>query len=134
MARSRFRGEQRARGAAWHSRQPAYLYTLEEDKHTDADQLRLQGRSRPRWPAQAGQDAQLFSGEAVKVLYLYCHPLPESFHAGIRVEALAGLKRAGHQVDLLDLYAEGFDPVLSEEGRRHYHDESSNRRGLEPLV
>jgi NAD(P)H dehydrogenase (quinone) len=70
----------------------------------------------------------------VKVLYLYCHPLPESFHAGIRVEALAGLKRAGHEIDLLDLYAEGFDPVLSEEGRRHYHHESVNQRGLEPLV
>src|SRR5271163_1241511 len=115
MARPRSRGEQRARGAGWRvSRQPASLYTLEEGarhKRTDADQLRLQGRSRPRWPAQSGQDAQLFSGEAVKVLYLYCHPLPESFHAGIRVEALAGLKRAGHQVDLLDLYAEGFDPV-----------------------
>jgi len=48
----------------------------------------------------------------MKVLYLYCHPLPESFHAAIRVEALAGLKRAGHEVDLLDLYAERFDPVL----------------------
>ncbi len=58
----------------------------------------------------------------MKVLYLYCHPLPESFHAGIRVEALAALKAAGHDVDLLDLYAEGFNPVLSEEGRRHYHD------------
>ena len=70
----------------------------------------------------------------MKVLYLYCHPLPESFHASLRVEALAGLKRAGHEVDLLDLYAEGFDPVLSEDGRRHYHDENRNRVGLESLV
>ena len=70
----------------------------------------------------------------MKVLYLYCHPLPESFHAGIRVEALAGLKRAGHEIDLLDLYAENFNPVLSEEGRRQYHDESVNQHGLEPLI
>ena len=70
----------------------------------------------------------------MKVLYLYCHPLPESFHAAIRAEALAGLKRAGHEVDLLDLYAEGFNPVLSEDGRRHYHDESRNQVGLEPWV
>ncbi len=70
----------------------------------------------------------------MKVLYLYCHPLPESFHAGLRVESLAGLKRAAHEIDLLDLYAERFNPVLSEEGRRHYHDESVNQRGLEPLV
>ncbi len=52
----------------------------------------------------------------MRVLYVYCHPLPESFHAGIREAALAGLKAAGHEIDLLDLYAERFDPVLSEEG------------------
>jgi putative NADPH-quinone reductase len=70
----------------------------------------------------------------MKVLYLFCHPLPESFHAGIRVEALAGLRRAGHEIDLLDLYAERFDPVLSEEGRRQYHDVNVNQVGLESLI
>ncbi len=70
----------------------------------------------------------------MRVLYLYCHPLPESFHASIRDEALAGLKAAGHDVDLCDLYAEGFDPVLSEEGRRHYHDPAVNQAGLEGYV
>jgi NAD(P)H dehydrogenase (quinone) len=70
----------------------------------------------------------------MRVLYVYCHPLPESFHAGLRAEALAGLAAAGHAVDLLDLYAEGFDPVLSEEARRRYHDTSRNRVGLEGTV
>ncbi len=70
----------------------------------------------------------------MRILYVYCHPLPESFHAAIRVEALAALNAAGHEVDLLDLYAEKFDPVLSEEGRRHYHDEAVNQIGLEPIV
>jgi len=70
----------------------------------------------------------------MRVLYLYCHPLPESFHAAIRAEALAGLAAAGHEVDLLDLYAEGFDPVLTEEGRRRYHDPARNQAGLEPYV
>ncbi len=41
----------------------------------------------------------------MRVLYIYCHPLPESFHAAVRAEALAGLKAAGHEIDLLDLYA-----------------------------
>lgn len=68
------------------------------------------------------------------ILYVYCHPLPESFHAAIRQEALAGLAEAGHSVDLLDLYAEGFDPVLSAEGRRHYHDVTVNQTGLETYV
>jgi putative NADPH-quinone reductase len=70
----------------------------------------------------------------MKVLYLFCHPLPESFHAAIRDEALAVLKAAGHEVDLLDLYAEGFDPVLSEAGRRRYHDTAVNQQGLEPFI
>jgi NAD(P)H dehydrogenase (quinone) len=70
----------------------------------------------------------------MRVLYVYCHPLPESFHAAIRAEAVAALARAGHEVDLLDLYAEGFDPVLSAEGRRAYHDTMRNRVGLEAYV
>jgi NAD(P)H dehydrogenase (quinone) len=70
----------------------------------------------------------------MRILYVYCHPLPESFHAAIRAKALGALAAAGHQVDLLDLYAEKFDPVLSEEGRRHYHDTSRNQTGLESYV
>jgi NAD(P)H dehydrogenase (quinone) len=67
----------------------------------------------------------------LRVLYLYCHPLEESFHGAIRARALGGLARAGHVVDLLDLYAEGFDPVLSAAGRRDYHDTALNRAGIE---
>jgi NAD(P)H dehydrogenase (quinone) len=70
----------------------------------------------------------------MRILYIYCHPLPESFHAAIRKGVLRALNDAGHQVDLLDLYAEKFDPVLSEEGRRHYHDVSRNRAGLENYI
>jgi NAD(P)H dehydrogenase (quinone) len=70
----------------------------------------------------------------MRVLYIYCHPLPESYHAAIRARATKALNEAGHNVDLLDLYAEKFDPVLSEEGRRHYHDTSRNRIGLENYI
>jgi NAD(P)H dehydrogenase (quinone) len=70
----------------------------------------------------------------MRVLYIYCHPLPESFHAAIREQALAGLKAGGHEVDLLDLYAEGFDPVLSADARRRYHDTSRNQTGVEDYV
>jgi NAD(P)H dehydrogenase (quinone) len=70
----------------------------------------------------------------VKVLYLYCHPLPESFHAAIRAAALSGLAEARHEVDLCDLYAERFDPVMSEEERRRYHDTSRNQIGIETYV
>lgn len=70
----------------------------------------------------------------MRILYVYCHPLPESFHAAIRATALTALADSGHEVDLLDLYAEKFDPVLSEEARRHYHDTSRNQAGLESYV
>lgn len=70
----------------------------------------------------------------MRILYLYCHPLPDSFHAAIRATALAALTNAGHSVDLLDLYAENFNPVLSEDARRHYHDTSRNRHGLESYI
>jgi len=68
------------------------------------------------------------------VLYVYCHPLDDSFHAALRKEALAGLKKAGHAVDLLDLYAEGFDPVLSADRRRDYHDPVRNRANNQAYV
>jgi len=70
----------------------------------------------------------------MQILYLYCHPLPESFHAAIRVKALAALKAGGHDVDVLDLYAENFNPVLSKDARRHYHDTARNRIGLESYI
>jgi NAD(P)H dehydrogenase (quinone) len=70
----------------------------------------------------------------MRVLYVYCHPLDDSFHAAICKEATAGLNEAGHQIDLLDLYAEGFDPVLSARLRRDYHDPERNRRNNEAYV
>ncbi len=70
----------------------------------------------------------------MRVLYLYCHPLPESFHAAIRARGARGAGgRAGHEVDLLDLYAEKFDPVMSEAARRDYHDTSRESGGAGEL-
>jgi NAD(P)H dehydrogenase (quinone) len=70
----------------------------------------------------------------MRVLYLYAHPLEESFHRCIRDEARAGLREAGHEVDLCDLYAEGFDPVLSAAERRGYHDLPANRAPVESYI
>lgn len=62
----------------------------------------------------------------MRVLYLHAHPLADSFHGAIHEEVKAGLADAGHEVDVCDLYAEGFNPVLSAEERRQYHDLSLN--------
>lgn len=70
----------------------------------------------------------------MRVLYLYCHPLPDSYHAAIREVAISTLRGAGHDVDLCDLYAEGFEPILTAQMRRTYHDTSVNQHGLEAHV
>jgi putative NADPH-quinone reductase len=70
----------------------------------------------------------------VRVLYIYCHPLADSFHAAIRTRALDGLAGAGHQVDLCDLYAENFDPVMRADQRQRYHDTAINQMGVEDYV
>jgi putative NADPH-quinone reductase len=70
----------------------------------------------------------------VRVLLVHCHPVPESFSHALRDAVLAGLERRGHAVDLLDLYAEGFQPALSEQERRRYNDPPANLAGIEDHV
>ncbi|WP_158968238.1 NAD(P)H-dependent oxidoreductase [Chachezhania sediminis] len=48
----------------------------------------------------------------MRALVVYCHPRPESFTAAIKATVLARLDAAGAEVEVLDLYAEGFDPVM----------------------
>ncbi|GAB0116030.1 NAD(P)H-dependent oxidoreductase [Acidisoma sp. 7E03] len=62
----------------------------------------------------------------MKVLLLYCHPVESSFNAAVHEAALRGLRRAGHVVDDCDLYAEGFQPVVTRAERIAYHDVPEN--------
>jgi len=48
----------------------------------------------------------------VRVLVVSAHPVPDSYVAAVRAAALRGLAAAGHDVDDLDLYAAGFQPLL----------------------
>jgi len=70
----------------------------------------------------------------MRILVLYAHPDPESYVAALLRASLDALSRAGHEVDLCDLYAEGFDPVLRLPERRSYHAVPENRRGVEDYV
>ena len=63
----------------------------------------------------------------MKVLLVFAHPGADSLNAAIRDRAIAALEEAGHSVDLCDLYAEGFDPVLTAEERAAYFDTGANR-------
>lgn len=49
----------------------------------------------------------------MRALVVYAHPNPESFTAAVRDLVLKRLAEAGAEVTLLDLYEEGFAPVLS---------------------
>jgi NAD(P)H dehydrogenase (quinone) len=56
----------------------------------------------------------------MKVLVVYANPEPDSFGAALRDAAVGGARHAGHEVTVLDLYAEGFDPCLGEDEHRRY--------------
>ncbi|MFN0029113.1 MAG: NAD(P)H-dependent oxidoreductase [Acidimicrobiales bacterium] len=51
----------------------------------------------------------------MKALVVYAHPDEASFSAALRDVVCTSLRQAGHQVHLLDLYAEDFEPALSAE-------------------
>jgi NAD(P)H dehydrogenase (quinone) len=70
----------------------------------------------------------------MKVHLVYAHPLPDSFAGAALARVRGALEAAGHTVDVLDLYAEGFDPRLSPEERRIYHDVPANRAPVADYV
>jgi NAD(P)H dehydrogenase (quinone) len=70
----------------------------------------------------------------VRVLVVYAHPNPESFGAALHRTVLETLRARGHEVEDLDLYATGFDPVLGLEERLGYHALPTNRAPVEQLV
>ena len=63
----------------------------------------------------------------MRVHVVFAHPLENSLAATLHRTVVDSLTEAGHEVDDLNLYADGFDPVLSAEDREQYHDVSINR-------
>ena len=49
----------------------------------------------------------------MRVLVVSAHPVPDSYLAAVRAAAISGLTAGGHDVDHVDLDAEGFQPLLS---------------------
>jgi len=50
----------------------------------------------------------------VRILVVFAHPRRASFTGELLDALLAGLAEAGHEVEVADLYAEGFNPILEE--------------------
>ena len=70
----------------------------------------------------------------MRIMVLFAHPLADSFNAALHRTVVEALRACGHDVDDCDLYAEGFNPVLDAEERRHYHDETRNRTAVAGYV
>lgn len=51
---------------------------------------------------------------------MIAHPCPESYTHAVARAAIEGLRRAGHEVHVLDLYAEGFRADMDLDERRAY--------------
>lgn len=62
----------------------------------------------------------------MNVLIVYCHPSSNSFTYRVKESFAKGAISGGNNVEITDLYAEGFNPVMSpEEYRREaFYDES----------
>ena len=56
----------------------------------------------------------------MRVLVIFCHPCADSFNAAIYRTALAALAESGHENRTHDLYAEGFQPVMTPEEWQTY--------------
>ena len=70
----------------------------------------------------------------MRVLVVYAHPLSDSFAAALRNAVVVRLREAGHEVDQCDLYAEGFDPVLTPGERRAYNTAQPDLAAVETHV
>ena len=69
-----------------------------------------------------------------RALVLFAHPVPESYSASLHRKVVDTLTTRGWQVDNCDLYAEGFNPVLSTDERRGYHDTATNTGPVQTYV
>jgi putative NADPH-quinone reductase len=71
---------------------------------------------------------------ALRFLVVLAHPLPDSFAASVAKVVMETLRQNGHDVDLLDLYREDFDPRLSARERRTYFDTPSDTSAVDPII
>jgi len=70
----------------------------------------------------------------LRILVVRTHPLADSFNAALHERVVGALSAGGHDLDRLDLYADGFDPRLSAAERARYHDASHVEPDMLPYV
>lgn len=67
-------------------------------------------------------------------LVLFAHPVPDSLGAAAHEVVVEALQTRGWEVDDCDLNAEGFDPVMTAQERRNYHDTTINTAPVQAYV
>ena len=82
-----------------------------------------------RWPTTRAREHR--RTRTLRILVLYANPVTTSFGATLHREVVKTLRSRGHEIDDCDLYAERFDPVLSEQERMQYHDLKLNRAHID---
>ena len=71
----------------------------------------------------------------MRVMVVHAHPVESSYNRALRDAVIETLQANGHEVDLVDLHAEEFDPVLSRADRIRYHDVPGNiTPAIQPYV
>ena len=59
----------------------------------------------------------------MRILVLFVHPKHDSFCGRVLTTVCSHLRAGGHQVEVADLYAEGFNPALIPEDYAQFRDE-----------
>ncbi len=67
-------------------------------------------------------------------LIVYCHPNSESFSKAVLEQVVERLKYQQVDYELIDLYEDDFQPVLTKVELDHYLDTSANRQGNEQHI
>jgi putative NADPH-quinone reductase len=70
----------------------------------------------------------------MRLLFVHAHPVPESFNVALCAAAVEAARAQGHDVRLIDLHDEGFNPVMSTEERRGYTENVPIPSDLRPHV
>jgi len=70
----------------------------------------------------------------MRLLFVHAQPVPESFNKALCNAAIESARTSGHEVRLIDLNAEGFDPVMGAEERRGHDTDAPVPADLQPHV
>src|SRR5215472_15681161 len=70
----------------------------------------------------------------MRVLGIYAHPLADSFASALHRAVVGALERAGHEIDDCDLYALGFDPVMTPAERRAHNTQHPDHSAMEQHI